>query len=190
MGTRGIPRFLNVLFVDEAGQMSLANVLACAPAGNNLVLLGDPQQLEQPQKGSHPEGSDVSALAHLLDGRKIIEPDRGLFLGTTWRLHPTICEFTSELFYEGVWLRARGSRSSAFVHPMLFRARDFGCWLVGRLNGERKMEPLVSNHIRFGPIQRSRSAANSCCPLLSSRQSVWQFDPVQADRFAVRLGPK
>ena len=46
---------VDVLFVDEAGQMSLANVLACAPAGKNLVLLGDPQQLEQPQKGQ-PSG--------------------------------------------------------------------------------------------------------------------------------------
>jgi hypothetical protein len=92
---------VDVLFVDEAGQMSLANVLACAPARASLVLLGDPQQLEQPQKGSHPEGSDVSALAHLLDGGKTIQHDRGLFLEETWRLHPTICQFTSEMFYEG-----------------------------------------------------------------------------------------
>jgi len=87
--------------VDEAGQMSLANVLACAQAGKNLVLLGDPQQLEQPQKGSHPEGSDISALAHLLDGRRTIGEGQGLFLAETWRLHPAICKFTSELFYEG-----------------------------------------------------------------------------------------
>jgi uncharacterized protein len=66
---------VDVLFVDEAGQMSLANVLACAAAGQSLVLLGDPQQLEQPQKGSHPEGSDISALAHLLEGRKTIRND-------------------------------------------------------------------------------------------------------------------
>ncbi len=92
---------VHILFVDEAGQMSLANVLACAPAGRSLVLLGDPQQLEQPQKGSHPEGSDVSALAHLLGGRKTISEEQGLFLGKTWRLHPMICRFTSELFYEG-----------------------------------------------------------------------------------------
>jgi predicted RecB family nuclease len=90
-----------ILFVDEAGQMSLANVLACAQAGKNLVLLGDPQQLEQPQQGSHPEGSDISALAHLLDGRKTISEAQGLFLSKTWRLHPAICSFTSELFYEG-----------------------------------------------------------------------------------------
>jgi superfamily I DNA and/or RNA helicase len=81
--------------------MSLANVLACAPAGKNLVLLGDPQQLEQPQMGSHPEGSDISALAHLLDGRRTISEKQGLFLAETWRLHPAICSFTSELFYEG-----------------------------------------------------------------------------------------
>jgi superfamily I DNA and/or RNA helicase len=27
-------------------------------------------------------------------------PDRGLFLETTWRLHPDLCDFTSEAFYE------------------------------------------------------------------------------------------
>jgi uncharacterized protein len=92
---------VHVLFVDEAGQMSLANVLACAPAGKSLVLLGDPQQLEQPQQGSHPEGSDISALGHLLHGRWTIGEEQGLFLGETWRLHPAVCSFTSELFYEG-----------------------------------------------------------------------------------------
>lgn len=92
---------VHCLFVDEAGQMSLANVMACAPAGRNLVLLGDPQQLEQPQKGSHPEGSDISALSHLLAGQKTIGENQGLFLAETWRLHPAICAFTSESFYEG-----------------------------------------------------------------------------------------
>ncbi|HMJ62791.1 MAG TPA: AAA domain-containing protein, partial [Bryobacteraceae bacterium] len=91
---------VDVLFADEAGQMSLANVLACAPAGRSLVLLGDPQQLEQPQKGSHPEGSGISALAHLLAGRRTIGEKQGLFLAETRRLHPTICRFTSEMFYE------------------------------------------------------------------------------------------
>src|SRR5262249_42796357 len=44
---------VDVLFVDEAGQMSLANVLAIAGCARNLVLLGDPRQLEQPIQGSH-----------------------------------------------------------------------------------------------------------------------------------------
>jgi uncharacterized protein len=92
---------VDVLVVDEAGQMSLANVVACASATKNLVLLGDPQQLEQPQKACHPEGSELSALEHLLDGHDAMPEERGLFLGETWRLHPEICVFTSELFYEG-----------------------------------------------------------------------------------------
>jgi uncharacterized protein len=92
---------VDVLFVDEAAQMSLANVLAVSQACKTLVLLGDPQQLDQPMKGSHPEGTDVSALDHLLAGKPTIGPNEGLFLEETWRLHPDVCAFTSELFYEG-----------------------------------------------------------------------------------------
>ena len=92
---------VDVLFVDEAAQMSLANVLAVSQAAKTVVLLGDPQQLDQPTQGSHPEGVDASALDHILDGHQTIPEDRGLFLEETWRLHPTICAFTSELFYEG-----------------------------------------------------------------------------------------
>jgi uncharacterized protein len=38
---------LDYLFVDEAGQLSLAMMLAAGRAARNIVLLGDPQQLEQ-----------------------------------------------------------------------------------------------------------------------------------------------
>jgi uncharacterized protein len=92
---------VDVLFVDEAGQASLVNVLAMAQAAESVVLLGDPQQLQQPQRGTHPEGVDASALEHLLDGSKTIPEGRGIFLDKTWRLPPAICAFTSELFYEG-----------------------------------------------------------------------------------------
>ena len=92
---------VDVLFVDEAGQMSLANVLAVSQAAKSVVLLGDPQQLEQPLQGSHPDGTEASALHHLLGDRKTIATDAGLFLPETWRLAPSICSFTSELFYEG-----------------------------------------------------------------------------------------
>ncbi|HTV31218.1 MAG TPA: DEAD/DEAH box helicase, partial [Xanthobacteraceae bacterium] len=78
----------------------LANVLAVSQAAKSIVLLGDPRQLEQPMQGSHPEGCDVSALTHILGLRATIPADRGLFLEETWRLHPDICAFTSELFYE------------------------------------------------------------------------------------------
>jgi hypothetical protein len=94
-------RAVDVLFVDEAGQMSLANVLAVAQAAGSIVLLGDPQQLDQPKKGSHPDGVNVSALQHILGDHQTISADRGIFLPVTWRLAPSICRFTSEVFYEG-----------------------------------------------------------------------------------------
>jgi predicted RecB family nuclease len=92
---------VDVLFVDEAGQMALANVIAVSQAAKSVVLLGDPQQLEQPRKGSHPDGVAVSALEHMLRGERTMPSDRGIFLPVTWRLAPSICEFTSEVFYDG-----------------------------------------------------------------------------------------
>lgn len=91
---------LDYLFVDEAGQMALANTIAAGRAAKNIVLLGDPQQLEQPQRGSHPEGAEVATLVHVLGGEETIPPDLGLFLDETWRLHPEVCAFTSAEYYE------------------------------------------------------------------------------------------
>jgi uncharacterized protein len=104
---------VDVLIVDEAGQMSLANVLATAPAVRSLVLLGDPQQLEQPLQSSHPEGSEVSALYHVLAGEDTMPGDKGLFLAETYRLHPDIAKFTSEVYYEGKVEARRSFRATA-----------------------------------------------------------------------------
>ncbi len=99
---------VDVVLVDEAGQFSLANAVAVSPAAGSLVLLGDPQQLDQPLRGAHPPGAERSALAHLLAGRPgemdrgehaTMPPELGLFLDRTWRLHPAICAYTSEVFY-------------------------------------------------------------------------------------------
>jgi uncharacterized protein len=93
---------VDVLFIDEAGQMSLANALAVTQAAHGLVLLGDPQQLDQPRKGVHPEGIAVSALEHILGpGVKTMPPERGIFLPESRRFGSKICAFTSEVFYEG-----------------------------------------------------------------------------------------
>ncbi len=92
---------VDVLIVDEAGQMSLADTIAAAPAAKSIVLLGDPQQLDHPIQGSHPDGCAASALEHLLGGNQTMPEGAGLFLSETWRLHPTLCAFTSEVFYEG-----------------------------------------------------------------------------------------
>ena len=96
----GMADTLDHLVIDEAGQMALGNVVAAGRAAANLVLVGDPQQLAQPTKGSHPHGVGVSVLEHVLAGRPTVADDRGLFLDTTWRMHPDVCEFVSDLAYE------------------------------------------------------------------------------------------
>ncbi len=94
-------RPIDVLFVDEAGQLSLADVLAAGTSARSLVLLGDPNQLPQVSQGSHPEGSGRSVLEHLLGEHTTVPADRGLFLAETWRLRPELCAFTSDAYYAG-----------------------------------------------------------------------------------------
>jgi len=91
----------DVLFVDEAGQLSLADVLAVAHATRTLVLIGDPQQLAQPSEVAHPPGAGVSALEHILGDHATMPADAGLLLDRTWRMHPRLCRYTSEVFYDG-----------------------------------------------------------------------------------------
>ena len=89
------------LFVDEAGQVSLANLVAKARCANNLVLMGDQMQLEQPIQGSHPGESGTSGLGYFLNGKATVPLDLGVFLDVSFRMHPEICRFISELVYEG-----------------------------------------------------------------------------------------
>lgn len=92
---------LDYLFIDEAGQVSTANVVGMSSSTTNIVLVGDQMQLGQPMKGTHPGEAGMSVLEYLLQGRDTIPPDRGIFLGTTWRLKPSICRFVSDAFYDG-----------------------------------------------------------------------------------------
>ena len=91
---------LDYLFVDEAGQMSLAKLVAVSRSARNLVLLGDQMQLGQPIRGTHPGESGLSALAYLLSDHATIPDDLGVFLPTTWRMHPAVCRFISDAVYE------------------------------------------------------------------------------------------
>jgi predicted RecB family nuclease len=92
---------LDYLFIDEAGQVSLADALAMGTCARNVVLVGDPQQLAQVIQGTHPAGTEASVLTWLLGDHATIPPDRGLFLECTYRLHPDVCGYISDEFYEG-----------------------------------------------------------------------------------------
>jgi uncharacterized protein len=92
---------VDYLFVDEAGQVSLGNMLAMAGTARNIVLVGDQMQLAQPIQGAHPGESGISALDYFLQGEATIAPDEGILLDTSWRMHPSICSFISEAVYDG-----------------------------------------------------------------------------------------
>ena len=91
----------DVLVIDEAGQVSLADAIACGTAAHNLILLGDPMQLPHVSSATHPLGTDSSVLKHLLGEGDTVLPEMGLFLGTSFRMHESICSFVSALAYDG-----------------------------------------------------------------------------------------
>jgi uncharacterized protein len=94
-------RTVDVLFIDEAGQVSLADAIASGTAARALVLLGDPNQLPQVSQGVQPEAAKRSVLEHLLGEHHTVPPNRGIFLEKTWRLRPELCAFNSEAYYDG-----------------------------------------------------------------------------------------
>ena len=89
------------LFIDEAGQVSVANLIAMSRCAKNLVLIGDQMQLCQPSQGTHPADSGLSILDYLLRDTPTIAPDMGVFLDTTYRMHSSVNEFISKHVYEG-----------------------------------------------------------------------------------------
>ena len=130
---------VDVLFIDEAGQMSLADAVAASLCTRNLALIGDPQQLDQPLQGTHPPGAERSALAHVLGGERVMPDQFGLFLDGSWRLHPDISFYTSEVFYEGR-LHSHPGRESLY--------------LLG-------VPPLSGTGIRFLPVPHSGQTSES-----------------------------
>jgi uncharacterized protein len=98
-GMRPYP--VDVLVIDEAGQLALADAIASANAARNLVLLGDPLQLSQVSQAEHPDGSGASVLEHILGGHATLPDTEGVFLSETRRMHPDVCRFISQQIYEG-----------------------------------------------------------------------------------------
>ena len=92
---------LDLLVIDEAGQYSLANTIAASVAARNLLLLGDPQQLEQVSQGTHPAPVNQSALGFIADGHAVLPAEFGYFLPLSWRMHSAVAAPISVLAYDG-----------------------------------------------------------------------------------------
>ena len=100
---------LDYLFVDEASQVALANLVAVLGATKKVVLMGDQMQLKQPTQGQHPEKAGQSALDTLLNGYNVVPDDRGIFLEMTYRMHSLVCTPISEMIYDGKLHSATGT---------------------------------------------------------------------------------
>ena len=112
------------LFVDEAGQVSLGNLLAMAGSAENLVLVGDQMQLPQPVQGVHPGETGLSAMDFAMQDHSTVPPERGVLLNVSWRMHPDVCEFISDSVYEGRLTSAPDTARQSLVlegpvHPAL-----------------------------------------------------------------------
>ncbi len=195
----GMEASVDVLLVDEAGQFSLANTVAASPAGRSLVLLGDPQQLDQPLKGSHPPGAERSALAHLLAGapggsQATMPPELGLFIERTWRLHPEICAFTGEVFYEGRLLPEPGLERQVLAGTGPFHATGIR-WLpvvhagndVDSPEEAREIAGLLNELFEPGAEARWTDAAGVTRPLLQEHVVIVAPYNAHVDRIAATL---
>ena len=131
------------LFVDEAGQVALANIVAMGTAASNIVLLGDQMQLGQPTQGVHPGDSGTSVLDFLLEGHHTVQPERGIFLGVSYRMHPKICQFISDTVYDGRLMSSVDTENQAL-----------------ELNANAH-KPLKPNGIVYLPIQHSDCTQSS-----------------------------
>ena len=98
-GMRAFP--VDVLIVDEAGQLALADAVVSTNAARNLILLGDPLQLSQVSQAEHPNGSGASVLEHILGEHATIPATKGVFIEESRRMHPDVCHFISRQIYEG-----------------------------------------------------------------------------------------
>jgi uncharacterized protein len=136
---------LDYLFVDEAGQVSIANLMGMSPSAKNIVLIGDQMQLSQPTQGAHPGDSGRSTLDYLLDGIATIPDDRGIFLPTTWRMRPEICQFISESVYDS---RLKSEAVASDRHIVLPNS--------GNIRFIRKSEGLV-----FIPVEHEGNSQGS-----------------------------
>lgn len=136
------------LFVDEAGQVGLANMVAMGRAARNIVLVGDPRQLPQVIQGAHPAPANLSCLEWMLGDHATIPPDRGVFLGVTRRMHPDVNHFISEQVYEGRLASHEDTARQRVTGTSFPEAGAF--WVPVAHEGNAQMAPEEVEAIRRG----------------------------------------
>lgn len=161
-------RQFDYLVIDEAGQFSLANLVATGTAARNIVLVGDPMQLAQPIQGTHPGQSGMSALSYVLEDAATVAPERGIFLPVSRRMHPAICRYISDVVYDGRLTSDEGAARQRLVLDE--RASHF---------------PAAGLH--FAAIEHE---GNSQASPEEARAVLAAFEALQGQRFVGRDGKR
>ena len=123
-------RAVDYLFIDEAGQISLADVISIGTVAKNIILVGDQMQLGQPTKGTHPGESGKSILDYLLEEKDTIPEDKGIFLNKTYRLHPNLNSFISGNFYESRLLVDDVTKNRNIQFPKKYIIQKEGIYFI------------------------------------------------------------
>ena len=71
------------MFLDEAGQLTLADLIGIGGIAKNIIIVGDQLQLGSPIQGNHPNDSGKSILDYLLGDQDTIAPEKGIFLNSS-----------------------------------------------------------------------------------------------------------
>lgn len=100
-GLGSLSNSVDYLFIDEAGQVSIAYFVAMAKRAKNVVVMGDQMQLPQPVQGTHPGDSGLSILDYQLQNQRTVKVEQGIFLNRSYRMHKDINTFISNMVYEG-----------------------------------------------------------------------------------------
>ena len=99
--------WFDYLIIEEAGQVTLVDTLLVSASVKKqkdgyfggIILVGDHKQLLTPIKSTKHDGAEISGLEYYVDS-DIVSDEKGVFIPQTRRMHPTICEFDSKMFYE------------------------------------------------------------------------------------------
>ncbi len=91
----------DLLIIDEAGQLPLADAVAVSTSARRVVALGDPQQLAAPIQATHDDSVRVSLLEHIAQDRAVLPAEVGVFLDVSYRMHPAVCAVVGDLAYDG-----------------------------------------------------------------------------------------
>lgn len=109
----------DLLVIDEAGQLPLADAVAVCGAARRVVALGDPQQLAAPIQAAHDDSVRLSLLEHIIDGQAVMPSEAGVFLDLSYRMHPAVCQVVADLAYDGELLAAPQAAARDIQGPAL-----------------------------------------------------------------------